>query len=145
MLYLSANPVLKDETIKQLMSDSDWEVRATVAKSLGTMHAAGSIPLLRVALQDANWWVRNNSAESLALLGETGFEVLCQIAKHGSGVEREIALYHVERTMIQGGDHQKLDQMVAYNKKKLLYERYFGVSENTKVRQVAAVGGDYTA
>lgn len=144
-LYLSSNPVLKDETIKQLMSDSDWEVRATVAKSLGTMHAAGSIPLLRVALQDANWWVRNNSAESLALLGETGFEVLCQIAKHGSGVEREIALYHVERTMIQGGDHQKLDQMVAYNKKKLLYERYFGVSENTKVRQVAAVGGDYTA
>ncbi|MNO16889.1 HEAT repeat protein [compost metagenome] len=144
-LYLSSNPVLKDETIKDLMSDSDWEVRATVAKSLGKMHAAGSIPLLRAALQDANWWVRNNSAESLALLGETGFEVLCQIAKHGSGSEREIALYHIERTMLQDGEHQKLDQMVAYNKKKLLYERYFGVSESTKIRQVAAVGGDYTA
>lgn len=144
-LYLSSNPALKDETIKELMSDSDWEVRAAVAQSLGKTHAVGSIPLLRAALQDANWWVRNNSAESLAQLGETGFEVLCQIAKHGSGAEREIALYHIERTMLQDGEHQKLDQMVAYNKKKLLYERNFGVSENTKVRQVAAVGGDYSA
>lgn len=145
-LYLSFNPVLKDETIKELMSDSDWEVRAAVAQSLGKTHAVGSIPLLRTALQDANWWVRNNSAESLAQLGEAGFEVLCQIAKHGSGAEREIALYHIERTMLQAGEHQKLDQMIAYNKKKLLYERNFGgVAENTKVRQVAAVGGDYSA
>lgn len=144
-LYLSSNPVLKDETIRELMADPDWEVRAEVAKSLGNMHAAGSIPLLRTALQDTNWRVRNHSAESLAKLGETGFEVLCQIAKHGSGVERETALYHIEKSMLEEGEHQKLDQMVAYNKKKLLYERYFGVSENKPVRQVAAVGGDYTA
>lgn len=144
-LYLSSNPVLKDDTIKNLMADKDWEVRAAVAKSLGSMHAAGSIPLLRNALKDANWWVRNNSAESLAKLGETGFEVLCQIAMNGSGVERETAMYHIERTMLQDNEHQKLDQMVAYNKKKLLYERYFGVAEQRPVRQVAAVGGDYTA
>ncbi|GIO83723.1 hypothetical protein J25TS5_06550 [Paenibacillus faecis] len=144
-LYLSSNPVLKDETIRQLMADTDWEVRAAVAKSLGNTHAAGSIPLLRAALQDPHLRVRNNSAESLAKLGETGFEVLCQIAKHGSGVERETALYYVEKTMAQEGEHQKLDQMVAYNKKKLLYERYFGVAEAKPVRQVAAVGGDYTA
>ncbi|MNO03062.1 hypothetical protein D3C81_2236630 [compost metagenome] len=71
--------------------------------------------------------------------------MLCQIAKNGSGIEREAALHQVEKAMLEEGEHQKLDQMVAYNKKKLLYERYFGVSESTKVRQVAAVGGDYTA
>lgn len=144
-LYLSSNPVMKDETIREMMADSDWEVRAAVAKSLGNMHAAGSISLLRVALKDENWQVRSNSAESLAKLGETGFEVLCQIAKHGDGIERETALYQIEKTMLEQGEHQKLDQMVAYNKKKLLYERYFGVTETKPVRQVAAVGGDYTA
>lgn len=144
-LYLSSNPVLKDDTIRELMADSDWEVRAAVAKTLGNSHAAGSIPLLRTALQDSNWRVRSNSAESLAKLGETGFEVLCQIAKNGSGIEREAALFQVEKVMLEEGEHQKLDQMVAYNKKKLLYERYFGVSESKPVRQVAAVGGDYTA
>lgn len=144
-LYLSSNPVLKDDTIKSLMADKDWEVRAAVAKSLGSLHAAGSIPLLRSALKDANWWVRNNSAESLTKLGETGFEVLCQVAMNGSGVERETAMYHIERAMQQNNEHEKLDQMVAYNKKKLLYERYFGVAEKRPIRQVAAVGGDYTA
>ncbi|WP_055107627.1 HEAT repeat domain-containing protein [Paenibacillus ihumii] len=144
-LYLSSNPVLKDDTIKNLMADKDWEVRATVAKSLGSLHAAGSIPLLRSALKDPNWWVRNNSAESLAKLGETGFEVLCQIAMNGTGVERETAMYHIERAMLQDQEHHKIDQMVAYNKKKLLYERYFGTTERRPVRQIAAVGGDYTA
>ncbi|RCX23086.1 HEAT repeat protein [Fontibacillus phaseoli] len=144
-LYLSSNPVLKDETIAELMANPDSEIRAEVAKTLGNMHAAGSIPLLRTALKDQNWRVRNNSAESLAKLGDTGFEVLCQVAKHGSGIERETALHHIEKTMLEESEHQKLDQMVAYNKKKLLYERYFGVSESKPVRQVAAVGGDYTA
>ncbi|WP_410768197.1 HEAT repeat domain-containing protein [Fontibacillus sp. BL9] len=144
-LYLSSNPVLKDETITELMANPDSEIRAEVAKTLGNMHAAGSIPLLRTALKDQNWRVRNNSAESLAKLGDTGFEVLCQVAKHGSGIERETALHHIEKTMLEESEHQKLDQMVAYNKKKLLYERYFGVSESKPVRQVAAVGGDYTA
>ncbi|MEF2964525.1 HEAT repeat domain-containing protein [Paenibacillus sp. M1] len=145
-LYLSSNPVLEDDTIRELMADTNWEIRAAVAKSLGNIHAAGSISLLRAALRDPNWRVRNNSAASLAKLGEAGFEVLCQIAKNGSGVERETALDHVEKAMLEESEHQKLDQMIAYNKKKLLYERYFGSSGESKpVRQVAAVGGDYTA
>ncbi|MBP1999378.1 HEAT repeat protein [Paenibacillus shirakamiensis] len=145
-LYLSSNPVLRDDTIKQLMSDSNWEVRAAVAKSLGNMHAAGSIPLLRRAMQDENWWVRNNSAESLAQLGETGFELLCETAQRGSGLERETALFHIEKVMSEGSDHRALDQMVTFNKKRLIYDRYFGVIETSKpVRKVAAVGGDYSA
>ncbi|GIP20300.1 MULTISPECIES: HEAT repeat domain-containing protein [Paenibacillus] len=144
-LYLSSNPVLKDETIKQLMSDNNWEVRAAIAKSLGSLHAAGSIPLLRNAMRDENWWVRNNSAESLAKLGETGFEILCETALRGSGVERETALFHIEKVMSEGADHHAVDQMVSFNKKRLLYDRYFGVTERKPVRKVAAVGGDYSA
>lgn len=144
-LYLSSNPAMQDETIRELMGDKDEEVRAAVAKSLGSLHAAGSIPLLRYALRDPHPRVRRNSAESLARLGESGFEVLCQIAKHGTGLEREAALQQVEKTMLEESKHQKLDQMVAYNKMKLLYNRYFGAVEARTARQVAAVRGDTTA
>ncbi|AWB45148.1 hypothetical protein DCC85_13545 [Paenibacillus sp. CAA11] len=144
-LYLSSNPVLKDETIAQLMSDKDPEVRAAVAKALGSMHAAGSIPLLRSALRDEDWWVRNNSAESLASLGETGFEVLCEMAQRGSGVERDTAFHQIEKTIREGIRSEEVEHIVAFNKKKLLYERYFGVEEIKAVPKVTAVGGDYTA
>ncbi|MGG6310102.1 HEAT repeat domain-containing protein [Paenibacillus macerans] len=144
-LYLSSSPALTDDTIRELMEDKDGEVRAAVAKSLGSLHAAGSISLLRHALQDPHPRVRQNSAESLARLGETGFEVLCQIARHGSGLERETALRQIETTMLQQNENQKLDQMVAYNKMKLLYDRYFGAAEVRAIRQVAAVRGDTTA
>ncbi|UNK20326.1 HEAT repeat domain-containing protein [Paenibacillus sp. N3/727] len=144
-LYLSSNPVLKDETIAQLMNDGEWEVRAAAAKALGPLHAAGSIPLLSAALQDENWHVRNNSAESLSLLGEQGFDVLCQAALTRTGAARETALNRIERIMAKESDHEAVDQMVAFNKKKLLYESYFGVQPNKRTVQVARVGGDYTA
>ncbi|RRJ66521.1 HEAT repeat domain-containing protein [Paenibacillus oralis] len=144
-LYLKASTEMKDETIRELMADKSAGVRAAVAKSLGSLQAAGSILLLRNALKDTNWQVRQNSAESLASLGETGFEVLCQIAKHGSGDEREAAMLQIEKTMRQQREHQRLDQMVDFNKMKLLYDRYFGASETRPVRQVTAVRGDSTA
>ncbi|MED4956757.1 HEAT repeat domain-containing protein, partial [Paenibacillus macerans] len=144
-LYLKASPELKDETIRELMADKSAGVRAAVAKSLGSLQAAGSLPLLRSALKDTNWQVRQNSAESLASLGETGFEVLCQIAKYGSGDERETAMQQIEKTMRQHREQQRLDQMVDFNKMKLLYDRYFGASETRPVRQLAAVRGDSTA
>lgn len=144
-LYLSSNPVLKDETIAQLMNDAEWEVRAATAKALGPLHAAGSIPLLSAALKDESWHVRNNSAESLSLLGEQGFEVLCQAALTGTGTARETALYQIERIMAKDSGHDAVDQMVAFNKKKLLYESYFGIQPSKRTVQVARVGGDYTA
>ncbi|WP_054955547.1 HEAT repeat domain-containing protein [Paenibacillus dakarensis] len=144
-LYLSSNPVLKDETIKQLMNDAEWEVRAAAAKALGQLHAAGSIPLLEAALQDENWHVRNISAESLSLLGEQGFEVLCQAALNGTGGARETALHRIEAIMGKDNNHDAVDQMIAFNKKKLLYESYFGVQPKKRNVQIARVGGDYTA
>ncbi|MUG64832.1 HEAT repeat domain-containing protein [Paenibacillus campinasensis] len=145
-LYLSSNPVLKDATIAQLMNDHEWEVRAACAQALGRLHAAGSIPLLAEALKDDNWHVRNYSAESLALLGEQGFETLCQAALHGTGPARETALYRIERIMAKEGNHEEVEQMVDFNKKKLLYDRYFGGAKPSKrIGKMAGVGGDYTA
>ncbi|MCJ8011251.1 HEAT repeat domain-containing protein [Paenibacillus sp. KQZ6P-2] len=146
-LYLSSNPTLKDETIVQLMSDRNWEVRAAAAKALGPLHAAGSIPLLVKALQDANWKVRHSSAESLAALGEAGFEALCQAALSGAGIQREAALQRIELVMEKKQEHSAIEQMVAYNKKRLIHDRYFGVKQQPIKRMpgIAAVGGDYTA
>ena len=145
-LYLSSNPGLKDETIAQLISDKNWEVRAAVAKALGPLHAVGSIPLLTEGLRDSNWWVRHNCAESLSMLGEAGFEVLCQAALTGAGIQRETALHRIELVMNEESQHKGMDQMVAYNKKRLLYDRYFGITPDKKrVTKIAAVGGDYTA
>ena len=145
-LYLSSNPVLKDETIAGLMNDSEWVVRAATAKALGPLHAARSIPLLTAALQDESWHVRHNSAESLALLGVQGFEALCQAALTGTGAARETALYRIEQIMAKESSPEAVDQIVAFNKKKLLYESYFGKAEKPKrAVQIAGVGGDYTA
>ncbi|MCK6077420.1 HEAT repeat domain-containing protein [Paenibacillus silvae] len=150
-LYLSASPALRDETILKLIQDPDPEVRAEVVQALGSKHASGSIPLLRKALRDADWRVRYNSAESLGKLGEPGFEALCQAAVQGTGAEREIAMQQIESTMQQSGaDHKAVEQMIAHNKKRLLYERYFGPvrGENRPAKKragVATVGGDYTA
>ncbi|WP_440110761.1 HEAT repeat domain-containing protein [Paenibacillus sp. QZ-Y1] len=149
-LYLSASPALRDETILKLMQDSDPEVRAEVVQALGSKHASGSIPLLRKALRDEDWGVRYNSAESLSKLGEPGFEALCQAAVQGTGAEREIAMQQIESTMqYSGTDHKAVDQMIAHNKKRLLYDRYFGPVRGNRPSKkrtgVAAVGGDYTA
>ncbi|MPY16089.1 HEAT repeat domain-containing protein [Paenibacillus glucanolyticus] len=144
-LYLSSNPALKDDTIEELMNDHAWEVRSAAAKALGRLHAAGSIPLLASALKDDNWYVRNHSAESLAMLGEQGFETLCQAALTGTGPARETALYRIERIMAKEGEHEQVEQMVAYNKRKLVYDRYFGVQPSKRIGTVAGVGGDYTA
>ncbi|WP_459966091.1 HEAT repeat domain-containing protein [Paenibacillus sp. JCM 10914] len=144
-LYLSSNPALEDDTITQLMTDHAWEVRVVTAKALGRLHAAGSIPLLTEALKDDNWHVRNHSAESLAMLGEQGFEMLCQAALTGTGPARETALYRIERTMANEGDHEAVEQMVAFNKKKLMYDHYFGIQPSKRIGKVAGVGGDYTA
>ncbi|MEI2280559.1 HEAT repeat domain-containing protein [Paenibacillus polysaccharolyticus] len=150
-LYLSASPALKDETILKLIQDTDPEVRAEVVQALGLKHASGSIPLLRKVLRDEDWRVRYNSAESLSKLGEPGFEALCQAAVQGTGAEREIAMQQIESTMQHSGtDHKAVEQMIAHNKKRLLYERYFGPvrgeNRTTKKRTgVATVGGDYTA
>ncbi|NMO94583.1 HEAT repeat domain-containing protein [Paenibacillus lemnae] len=143
-LYLASNPVMKDDTIAQLMKDEEWEVRAATAKALGRLHAAGSIPLLTAGLHDENWHVRHSSAESLSRLGEQGFEQLCQAAL-STGAARDIALSRIEQVMAKEKEHEAVEQIVSFNKKKLIYESYFGMTPKKVAVQIAGVGGDYSA
>jgi hypothetical protein len=63
-------------TLRALLTDSDWRVRARAAQSLGVVGAADAVDELARALDDENWWVRFRSALTLAQLGEPGREVL---------------------------------------------------------------------
>jgi HEAT repeat protein len=62
--------------LDQLLSDEDWRVRAQAARSLGKLHATGSIGRLGDALTDRAWWVRFRAGLALAQLGEPGRRVL---------------------------------------------------------------------
>jgi hypothetical protein len=47
--------------------------------------------------------------------------------------------------MSNESEYEQVEQMVAFNKRKLVYDRYFGVQTNKRIGTVAGVGGDYTA
>jgi HEAT repeat protein len=65
-------------TLRALLADPDWRVRARAAQSLGIVGAADAVDELARTLDDENWWVRFRTALTLAQLGEPGREVLRQ-------------------------------------------------------------------
>ncbi|MEF3354821.1 HEAT repeat domain-containing protein [Paenibacillus sp. GYB006] len=146
-LYLSRGPVLKDQTMKELMRDSNPEVRTAMANALGSIHTEDSIQLLQKGLSDADVLVRNQSAESLAGLGVRGFEVLCETAATASGTAREAALAYTERAMATADGQEEVEKMMSLNKKRLIYQHYFGTSPKEKQtrRMSEVIGGDFTA
>ncbi|USQ14785.1 HEAT repeat domain-containing protein [Legionella lytica] len=66
----------KNELIYALAMDEHWEVRAIIAKSIGTIPGDKSIQLLEKLLCDPEWWVRVNAANALIEQGEKGIDVL---------------------------------------------------------------------
>lgn len=145
-LYLGTNPVLKERNIIEWMGDPVAEVRAEMAKTLGAGHQAGSIPLLSNALGDEDWLVRHNSANSLMQLGEEGFEALCETALKGTGVAKETALEYAERAIEEANEHEEIEKMMTFNKKRLIYNRYFGTAPQANANRMSGViGGDFTA
>lgn len=146
-LYLNTNPVLKEQTMKELMRDSNPKVRAEMAKALGSIHSEESIQMLKQGLRDIDLNVRNQSAESLAAQDVRGFEVLCETAATASGPAREAALAYTEQAMDTAHSKEELERMMTLNKKKLLYERYFGAAPTAKQtkRMSEVIGGDFTA
>lgn len=62
----------KNELIYQLAENTHWEVRALIAKALGTIQEDKSIPILADLLCDSEWWVRINAANSLIQQGQKG-------------------------------------------------------------------------
>ncbi|WP_211745286.1 HEAT repeat domain-containing protein [Paenibacillus sp. Marseille-Q4541] len=146
-LYLSTGPVLKDQTMAEFMRDANSEVRAAMAKALGSVYTENSIQLLQQGMSDTDLLVRNQSAESLAGLGVRGFEVLCETAATANGTAREAALAYTERAMGAAEGKEELEKMMMLNKKKLIYHRYFGASPRAKQthRMSEVIGGDFTA
>ncbi|MCM3784201.1 HEAT repeat domain-containing protein [Neobacillus mesonae] len=146
-LYLSTSPVLKDRTIVEWMGDPAEEVRAAVAKKLGASQQISSIPLLQNALSDEDWLVRHNSAASLAALGEKGFEALCETALTAKGIAKETALEYAEQAMEDTSEYEEIEKMMTFNKKRLIYNRYFGMTPkaNSGNRVSGVIGGGFTA
>jgi len=63
-------------TLRRLLTDRAWEVRARAAASLGIIGAIEAIGDLEMALCDPNWWVRLRAAIALRLVGSLGVEAL---------------------------------------------------------------------
>lgn len=74
--YMHCQNPEKNELIYELASDKHWEVRAVIAKSIGTIPGDKSIQLLAKLLCDTEWWVRLNAANALIEQGEKGIDVL---------------------------------------------------------------------
>jgi hypothetical protein len=65
-----------EAVLREMISDSDWRVRAQAARGLGAVGASQAVSALSFALADRSWWVRFRSALALAQLGETGRRAL---------------------------------------------------------------------
>lgn len=66
----------KEEMILSMVQDTHWEVRATVAKLLGSYHSNKNSNILETLLHDSEWWVRVNAANALVNQGEDGVAIL---------------------------------------------------------------------
>ncbi len=81
-IFLHSSPVLTRDTMTKMLTHSDGEIRAIAAKAAGLLGTFSCIDMLKQAMLDPDWSVRQNSAKSLAMLGEEGFDALCEIAVH---------------------------------------------------------------
>jgi hypothetical protein len=70
------------EDIASLGEDPSWEVRSTVMRALGKLHASEHIPLLLQGLSDQEWWVRHNAGSALIAIGTQGITALKEAVDH---------------------------------------------------------------
>ncbi|MED4782108.1 HEAT repeat domain-containing protein [Brevibacillus choshinensis] len=116
--------LLTDKRVREFFAHQDWEIRAAVAKAIGTLGLAVHIPLLKKAVVDSHWWVCHHSARSLAQLNIEGFQALCEILQEGRfGNHVQLAHQVVQEELAKG--KQKLDdqeKQLQYNQKLHLYQ-----------------------
>ncbi len=74
--YVSTSPKNLYSLLVEKIKDDRWEIRARVAKLMGSIKENFVYELLETALKDKNWWVRTNAAESLYQLGSEGIKIL---------------------------------------------------------------------
>jgi len=65
--------------IMSLKKDSQWEVRAFLAKFLSKVHHEQAIRILKELIRDQNWLVRRNAAEALLAHDEKGQNALMDL------------------------------------------------------------------
>ncbi|QRG68924.1 HEAT repeat domain-containing protein [Brevibacillus choshinensis] len=116
--------LLTDKRVREFIIHNDWEIRAAVAKAIGSLGLAVYIPILKKAVSDPNWWVCHHSARSLAQLGIEGFQALCEILqenRYGSNVQ---LAHQVVQEELEKGKKQQDDQemQLHYNQKLYLYQ-----------------------
>jgi len=83
--------------ILQRIDDPSWQVRAIVARAVGSLEFAEAAPLLERLLTDPAFWVRRNVANSLLRLGPVGLAVLRRAGDLGDSFALDQARYSLER------------------------------------------------
>ena len=79
------------------MRDTEWEIRAMAAKTLGILIGPNAIMPLTKAACDSEWWVRQNAINSI--LAYPGREmILASIVKSGDKYAYDSILYILEKT-----------------------------------------------
>lgn len=77
--------------ILSMNEDSEWEVRAFLAKFLRKINTEESTEILITYMSDENWYVRRNAADSLHAQGARGLVALNQLLKSDDRFARDAA------------------------------------------------------
>ena len=86
----------KIPVLTRAMRDTEWEIRAMAAKTLGILTGPAAISPLMKAARDREWWVRQNAVNSI--LAYPGCEmILASIIKSGDKYAYDSILYTLEK------------------------------------------------
>ncbi|MGG1660089.1 HEAT repeat domain-containing protein [Brevibacillus sp. NRS-1366] len=121
---------LTDQKVKEFMNHKDWEIRAMMAKAVGTLKLVDFIPMLKNAVGDSSWWVRYYSAYSLTALEVEGFAALCEILREertGNKIQmaHQVIQEELEKGKLQLTDTQDVEKQLQYNQKLHLYQKSY--------------------
>ncbi|MCC5894724.1 MAG: HEAT repeat domain-containing protein [Alkalibacterium sp.] len=83
--------------ILSLKEDTEWEVRAFLAKFLKKVNSDLSVSILKDFMSDSNWQVRHNAAESLIVLGIKGKGALTDLLDAADPFARDAASAVLQR------------------------------------------------
>lgn len=121
---------LNEQTISHFLNHEDWEIRAMMAKAIGSLQLSPYIPALKHAVGDASWWVRHHGARSLAQLEVDGFAALCEILREErSGEKSEMAHQVIQEALEKDkqvlGTATATEKLLQYNQKLHLYRKSY--------------------
>jgi len=78
------------------LTDTEWEIRAMAAKTLGVLTSPHAVKPLAKAARDGEWWVRQNAVTSILAYSDSD-EILTSIVKSGDRYAYDSMLYALEK------------------------------------------------